>query len=281
LLKKKESLKEMRRVVLKVGSHVLTENSRIAIGRLANLVELIANLHREGKDIIVVSSGAIASGYTQLQLDKSKIANKQALAAIGQPYLLKIYQTHFAHYGVLSAQILLSADDFDSRRRTQYAKDAVEVMLKSRVVPIVNENDVVATEELVFGDNDRLSAHVAYYFDADILIILSDIKGYYDKDPNSHKDAKLRKVVNSISKDELNRAFNPNGAFATGGIVTKLQSAEFLMQRDIAMFLGSGFDLSDAKSFLIEKVHRGGTLFLPYNREREEFYREEGVEYVD
>ncbi len=139
----------------------------------------------------------------------------------------------------------MSADDFDSRKRTQYAKDAVEVMLKNRVIPIVNENDVVATEELVFGDNDRLSAHVAHYFDADILAILSDIDGYYDKDPNRYSNAKIRKIVDSISENELSDNFSPNGAFATGGIVTKLQSADFLMRRDKAMFLGMGFSLED------------------------------------
>ncbi len=265
----------MKRVVLKVGSHVLTQDGKIAIDRLKNLVELIAKLHQAGKEIILVSSGAVAAGYTQLKLDKSEVANKQALAAIGQPYLLKIYQTHFAHFGILSAQILLSADDFDSRKRTNYAKDAVEVMLKNRVVPIVNENDVVATEELVFGDNDRLSAHVAYYFEADILAILSDIDGYYDKDPNRFKDAKLQKIVTKISKEALKESFTPNGAFATGGIVTKLQSANFLMQREKAMFLGSGFDLSDAKSLLLDKIHKGGTLFLPC--ESGEFYEKEGI----
>jgi glutamate 5-kinase len=265
----------VKRVVLKVGSHVLTENGKIALERLKNLVELIAKLHKVGKEIILVSSGAVAAGFTQLKLDKSKVANKQALAAIGQPYLLKIYQTHFAHFGILSAQILLSADDFDSRKRTSYAKDAVEVMLKNRVVPIVNENDVVATEELVFGDNDRLSAHVTYYFEADILAILSDIDGYYDKDPNRFENAKLLKTVTKIPQEALEENFTPNGDFATGGIVTKLQSAQFLMQRGKAMFLGSGFDLEDAKTLLIDRIHKGGTLFLPC--QKDEFYKGEQI----
>jgi len=171
----------LKRLVLKVGSHVLTENDSIAIDRLSNLVKLISSLHKAGKEIILVSSGAVAAGYTKIKLDKKDVANRQALAAIGQPYLLKIYQKHFGEYGIVSAQILLSADDFDSRKRTNHAKEAIEVMLKNGVIPIVNENDVVATEELVFGDNDRLSAHVTHYFDADILVILSDINGYYDK----------------------------------------------------------------------------------------------------
>ena len=267
----------MKRVVLKVGSHVLTENNSIAIDRLANLVELISSLHKIDKEVILVSSGAVAAGFTQINLDKKEVANRQALAAIGQPYLLKIYQTQFAHFGILSAQILLSADDFDSRRRTNHAKEAVEVMLKNRVVPIVNENDVVATEELVFGDNDRLSAHVAHYFDADILLILSDIDGYYDKDPNRFADARLKKVVKEISSQELEEDFTPNGSFATGGIVTKIQSADFLMRRGKAMFLGSGFDLQDAKNFILQGEHSGGTLFIPYGVDEGIFYEKKGV----
>jgi glutamate 5-kinase len=129
------------------------------------------------------------------------------------------------------------------------------------VVPIVNENDVVATEELVFGDNDRLSAHVAHYFGADLLAILSDIDAYYDRDPHRHEGAQVRKVVTQLSVEELEAESDPHNAFATGGIVTKLQAADFLMRRGGRMFLASGFDLSDARSFLLEGEHRGGTLF--------------------
>jgi len=251
----------MRRIVIKVGSHVLTEEGTIALERMRGLVDFIAELQKEGRQVILVSSGAVAAGYTQLQLDRSRVADKQALAAIGQPYLLKLYQSKFAHHGILSAQLLLSADDFDSRRRTRHARNAVEKLLEQGVVPIVNENDVVATEELVFGDNDRLSAHVAWYFQADILVILSDIDGYYDKDPHRHTDAKLRKIVHTIEAEELDTECTPHGRFATGGIVTKLQAAEFLMRRGGRMFLASGFDLGDVRSFLLKGEHRGGTLF--------------------
>ena len=251
----------MKRVVLKVGSHVLTQDGSIAMNRLKNLVGLIAKLHKAGKEIILVSSGAVAAGFTQLKLDKSKVANKQALAAIGQPYLLKIYQSEFAHFGILSAQILLSADDFDSRRRTEYAKDAIEVMLKNRVVPIVNENDVVATEELVFGDNDQLSARVAHYFDAEMLILLSDIDGYYDSDPNKNSDAKIKKVVYSIDENELKNESVSSYTFATGGIVTKLKAADYLLKKGKSMFIASGFDLDDVRSFMLDGVHKRGTLF--------------------
>jgi len=251
----------MKRIVIKVGSHVLTEDGKVATERLEALVGFIAKLQTSGKEIILVSSGAVAAGFTKIQLDKSDVAQKQALAAIGQPFLLKEYQKSFSKYGILTAQILLTADDFDSRRRTEYAKRAVETLLENKIVPIVNENDVTATEELLFGDNDRLSAHVAYYFDADILAILSDIDAYYTSDPRKSKDAKPRMVVDSLEPSELDDSCTPNGAFATGGIVTKLQAANFLLERNKEMFLASGFDLDAIEAFLLEGKHIGGTHF--------------------
>jgi len=211
--------------------------------------------------VILVSSGAVAAGYTQLNLDRSSVANKQALAAIGQPLLLKMYQEKFARFDLLCSQVLFSADVFDSEKHIAHAKVAIDTLLENGVVPIINENDTVSIEELVFGDNDRLSAHVAHHFDAAMLVILSDIDALYDKDPNRYEDAKRRAVVHTISEEELNAVHTPNNEFATGGIVTKLQSANFLMKHGREMFLASGFDLSDVKSFLIEKKHRGGTLF--------------------
>jgi len=251
----------MERIVIKVGSHVLTENGAIAKPRMLALVELIAELKTHEYDVILVSSGAVSAGYTQLPLDRKEVANKQALAAIGQPYLLKMYQEKFSRFNLLCSQVLLSADVFDSRKHTAHAKNAIDTLLKNNVVPIINENDTVSIEELVFGDNDRLSAHVAHYFDAKMLIILSDIDAFYDKDPNKYTDAKRRAVVHALDEDELNAEHTPNNEFATGGIVTKLQSADFLIKHNREMFLASGFDLSDVRTFLIEGVHKGGTLF--------------------
>ena len=251
----------MKRIVIKVGSHVLTEDGAIAKTRMLALVELIVELKNSAYEVILVSSGAVAAGYTQLALERSEIANRQALAAIGQPFLMKMYQEKFAKFGMLCSQILLSADLFESPKHTAHAKVAIDTLLQNRVVPIINENDTVSIEELVFGDNDRLSAHVAHYFDAELLVILSDIDAYYDKDPNRYDDAVQHLVVHSIKAEELQAEHTPNNAFATGGIVTKLQSADFLMKHGKEMFLTSGFDLGDVKSFLLEGKHIGGTLF--------------------
>ncbi|CUV66093.1 Glutamate 5-kinase [Sulfurovum sp. enrichment culture clone C5] len=251
----------MNRIVIKVGSHVLTENAQISKTRMKSLVELIATLQQNGNDVILVSSGAVSSGYTKLNLDKKFIPNRQALAAIGQPLLLRMYQEKFDKFDIICSQVLLSAADFDSKKRTNHAKNAIDVLLANKVVPIINENDVTATEELVFGDNDRLSAHVAYHFDADILVILSDIAGYYDKDPNKFNDAVMYKTHSYLSEDVLNAEHSANNEFATGGIVTKLQSAQFLLENGKEMFLASGFDLTDVKSFLLDGVQKGGTLF--------------------
>jgi len=249
------------RLVIKVGTHVLTENGSIAKDRMYALVELIAELKANDHEVILVSSGAVGAGFIQLPLDRSLVANRQALAAIGQPFLLKMYQEKFAHFDLLCSQVLLYADVFESTKHIAHAKVAIDTLLENSVVPIINENDTVSIEELVFGDNDRLSAHVAHYFDASLLVILSDIDAFYDKDPNRYEDAKRRAVVTNILEEELNAEHTPNNEFATGGIVTKLQAADFLLKHKRKMFLASGFDLSDVKSFLIDKQHIGGTLF--------------------
>ncbi|MDM5271103.1 glutamate 5-kinase [Sulfurovum sp. zt1-1] len=251
----------MSRVVIKVGSHVLTENGMIAKRRMLALVELITVLKSNGYEVILVSSGAVAAGYTKLPLDRKSVANRQALAAIGQPLLLKMYQEQFDIFDIFCSQVLLSADVFESEKPIAHAKVAIDTLLTNGVIPIINENDTVSIDELVFGDNDRLSAHVAHYFDANLLVILSDIDAFYDKDPNRYEDAQRRAVVTELLPEELEAEHTPNNEFATGGIVTKLLSADFLMKHNREMFLASGFDLSDVKSFLIDKVHQGGTLF--------------------
>ncbi|MDK2091156.1 glutamate 5-kinase [Aliarcobacter butzleri] len=252
----------MKRLVIKVGTAVLTEdNKKLALDRIQNLVKLIAKLKNEKNlEVILVSSGAVGAGYTVLQLDKKILANKQALAAIGQPKLMKTYQEMFEEYGITAAQMLFIADDFDSRKRSKNAKNVMENLLKNKILPIINENDVIATEELI-GDNDQLAAYITHYFKADMLAILTDIDGYYDKNPREFSDAKLQKIVNEISQEELEKVPSANSKFATGGIVTKLKAADFLMQKNIPMYLTSGFDLTNVYDFLVENNHKSGTIF--------------------
>jgi glutamate 5-kinase len=250
-----------KRIVLKVGSAVLSEKDGLAVQRLRNLVQFIVELQKVNYEVILVSSGAVAAGYTILPLDKNIVANKQALASIGQPLLMKTYKNEFKKYDQKVAQLLLTADDLDSRKRTLYAKNAVETLLQNGVIPIINENDVTATDELLFGDNDQLAAHITYHFDAIMLVILTDIDGYYDKNPREFKDAKLHKIVNHISESKLSCSYNANSEFATGGITTKLKAAKFILQNNQKMYLSSGFNLEFARKFLIDDKHKGGTLF--------------------
>ncbi len=251
------------RIVIKVGSAILVENQRINLARIESLVQLISELNAT-YEVILVSSGAVASGFTALELDKKILANKQALAAIGQPLLMQTYAKALEKYGILSAQVLFSGYDLDSRKRTQNARNTMEVLLKNKVLPIINENDVTTTGELMFlgfGDNDQLSAYVTHFFDASLLAILSDIDGYYEENPKENPNAKMRKIVTSISEKELEAEATPNNAFATGGIVTKLKAAKFLLDNKREMFLSSGKDLSVLRDFLLHNLHEKGTLF--------------------
>ena len=251
-----------KRLVIKVGTAVLTQDGQLAIERMENLVDLIAKLKNEKKiEVILVSSGAVGAGYTSLKLDKKIIANKQALAAIGQPLLLKHYKKRFIEHGIICAQMLFIADDFDSGKRTKNAQNVMEILLENNILPIINENDVIANYELLFGDNDQLAAHVAYYFNADMLAILSDIDGFYNKNPREFNDAILQKEVFEIEQSSLEMKHSANSEFATGGIVTKLKAADFLMKNGIPMYLTSGFDLTNAYDYLVDGNHNSGTIF--------------------
>ncbi|MDQ1263956.1 MAG: glutamate 5-kinase [Campylobacterota bacterium] len=250
----------MRRVVVKVGSAVLTQNDAIALERMRNLVDFLVEL-RAQNEVILVSSGAVAAGYTALKLDRSRLQNKQALASIGQPILMNKYAKKFATHNILTAQVLVTAANFSNEDETNRIKDTVDTLLSNGVIPIINENDATTTKELVVGDNDQLSAYVAKYTASNLLIILSDIDAYYDKDPRKFSDAKILKTVNSINKDELEKEANPNSTFATGGIITKLKAANYLLENSIDMVLTSGYDLESIKSLMLKGQHIGGTLF--------------------
>lgn len=247
-------------IVIKVGSAVLTQNYRLSFYRLRNLVEFIAQL-KLSYNVVLVSSGAVAVGYTLLNLDKTDIKNKQALASIGQPLLMDNYSKEFSQYNIISSQVLLEASIFKDNLRLRHMKDAITTLLKNGVVPIVNENDVTAIDELVFGDNDQLSAHLTHHIDANLLIILSDIDGYYDDNPKINPNAKLQKTISLIPQEDLEAKSTSNNEFATGGIVTKLKAANFLLKNNRKMFLASGFDLSNIKKYMLENIQDGGTLF--------------------
>jgi glutamate 5-kinase len=223
------------------------------------IVDLLAKLNKD-YEVMLVSSGAVGAGYTKCKLDKNKLENKQALAAIGQPLLMKEYKERFKKYNVIVAQVLVTAADFDSRKRTYNAQKMINVLLKNKVIPIINENDSVAVEEIIFGDNDQLSAYVTYYFGADMLFVISDIDAFYTDNPKTNPNASPIKVVNEVKSEWLEAEYNPNSEFATGGIVTKLKAAKFLMDRGKDMFLTSGDNLDAIEEFL-RGNHTKGTLF--------------------
>ncbi len=250
----------MRRIVVKVGSAVLTQDGEIALERMQALVDFLSELKKEN-EVILVSSGAVAGGYTKLKLDRNVIANKQALAAIGQPILLKKYDRKFKKHGIIIAQVLVTAGNFKRDEEILKVKNSINTLVDNGVIPIVNENDATATDELELGDNDQLSAYITKHTDSDMLIILSDIDAYYDSDPRTNENAKVLKVINIIDSEELKKEVTPNNVFATGGIVTKLKAASYLLNSNIDMFLASGFDLSDVKTFALKNEHNGGTLF--------------------
>ena len=171
------------------------------------------------------------------------------------------YKDKFDIYDITISQILLTEEDFDSRVHTTIFQEIIERTLKNDILPIVNENDISTTPDQLFGDNDQLSAHVAYHTGADMLVILSDIDGYYDSNPKDNPNAQIKKIVSSLDEEELNQSHTPNSKFATGGIVTKLKAAQYIMDKNREMFLCNGFDLTSAREFLIEGIHNKGTLF--------------------
>lgn len=244
-----------RRIVIKVGSHVLTDNGEVARDRMQGIVELISILMGRGQEVILVSSGAVLAGYSQLPLDMFSIKNKQVLASIGQSYLLRMYQEDFEKHGMLCSQILISTKELDSKKTTALVKQVVDNLLLNGVVPIINENDVTSIDELLFGDNDNLSANVAYYFDAELLVLLSDIDAY------SNKDAKPYREISEILQEDLDAKLTSKNKFATGGIVSKLKAVRFMLEHNREAFMGSGFRLDDVRSFLIEGKQIGGTHF--------------------
>lgn len=249
-----------KRIVIKVGSHVLSEHGTLCDERMDALCGLIAELMGV-YDVILVSSAAISAGQSKIDLKRDSVVHKQILAAVGQPHLMATYEKKMSVYGRKTAQLLLNAADFDSKHRSTHAKNLVFGLLELGILPIINENDATATAEIVYGDNDRLSADAALCFDAYMLVMLSDIDGYYDSNPSQNKNAKIRPVVNTINKAEIASAGGAGSEHGTGGIATKLMAASMLLAEGKKMFLASGFDLSAVRSFLLDGKQNGGTIF--------------------
>lgn len=226
-------LQEAKRIVVKIGTSSLTyPTGALNLRRIERLVKALADLKNSGKEIILVSSGAIGVGVGELGLRErpKDTPTKQACAAVGQCELMYIYDKMFAEYHHKVAQILLTRDTIKDDCRITHVTNTFGRLLELGVVPVVNENDTVAVEEIEFGDNDTLSAIVGRLCGADLLVILSDIDGLYDSDPRTNPDAKLIPRVTTITDDIRALAGGKGSRFGTGGMVTKLNAAELAAQ---------------------------------------------------
>ena len=246
-----------KRIVIKIGTSTLAHKTgRLNIRRMENLVKVIADLQNGGRQVTLVSSGAIGLGMSKLGLQSrpTETRLKQACAAVGQCELMYIYDKLFGEYNLTVAQLLLTKYNIDSPRR-QNVVNTFEQLLSRNVIPVVNENDTVAIDELEleFGENDTLAAHVALLCKADMLVILSDIDGFYDSNPNLDPNAKLIPVVNEINDDIRQLAGGAVSGLGTGGMITKLNAAEMTMAEGIDTVLLNGrnpkilYDLFDGK----------------------------------
>ncbi|HUK39494.1 MAG TPA: glutamate 5-kinase [Candidatus Acidoferrales bacterium] len=261
---KRDILHRARLVVIKIGSQILFSAGGIEEARLKSLVRDLADLHDQKKEVIVVSSGAIAAGMTRLgrkQRPKT-IPEKQALAAVGQIKLMALYERAFSRFDKSVAQVLLTHGDLANRQRYINAKHTFHMLLESAIIPIVNENDTVAVEEVKFGDNDHLSALVATMMGADLLVILSDVEGVYDRDPRLHKDAALIPLIEDSRKIRERIAGESLSAFGTGGILTKIGAAEKAAAAGIPTMITSGLR-AGAIGAVFDATNGTGTLVLP------------------
>ena len=257
------TLKDVKRIVIKVGSSTITYgNGKRNFSRIDRLAREIADLANQGKEIILVSSGAVAVGVDRLGLPaKPKtIPGKQAAAAVGQGVLMHTYEKIFAEYGQIVAQVLLTRVDSVDRHRYTNSRNTFLALLEHKVIPIVNENDVVAIDELKIGDNDNLSALVAGIVDADLLIILSDIDGLYTANPQKDPNAKLVPEVTDITPEIEASAGDAGSKVGTGGMFTKIQAAKMATSSGINMVIASGEE-KDAISRILEGEEIG-TLFV-------------------
>lgn len=257
-----------RKITIKVGSNVLsTEDGHVNMDRVNNLVEQIQRLIDDGKQVILVSSGAGIFGVGAINKwsRRTDMNYKQALCAIGQVELMQAYKKLFAQNGTFVAQMLLTQDDFTDDDRMLHIRNTLFTLVDEGVVPIINENDTVSVEEIRIGDNDNLSALVATLWNADALILLSDIDGLFDKDPKSNEDATLIDLVRDVEKQRECIDCNGVSSFGTGGIVTKLEAATTVGEYGIPTIM-----LNGKKDDVIQLAANGqerGTAFVPIDWE--------------
>lgn len=265
----REAVKDKKRIVIKIGSSSLMHNEtgRLNLGKIEKLVRTIVDIKNSGKDVVLVSSGAIAVGRMAIGLNEKpdELPVKQACAAIGQAKLMMVYQKIFAEYSTTAAQVLMTKATVMNDKSRRNAQNTFNELLNLGAVPIVNENDTVSTYEIkqvqTFGDNDRLSAIVTSIIDADLLILLSDIDGLYTDDPNSNPDARFINQVDVIDDKLLNMGKSTSGSgVGTGGMATKLKAAGIAVSSGADMVIANGNDVDN-----IAKIMSGadvGTLFV-------------------
>lgn len=275
----REKLKDKKRIVIKIGTSSLThsETGRLNLRKMEVLIREIADLRNQGKDVVLVSSGAIGVGAAALGMSSkpSELERKQACAAVGQARLMMIYQKLFSEYNQTAAQILMTKNTMVDNLNRKNAKNTFQELLKLGTIPIVNENDSISTYEIQFGDNDTLSAVVAALIGADLLILLSDIDGLFTDDPNTNPDAKFIDVVENMDENFRHMGKSSTGSkVGTGGMATKLTAAE------IATAAGTDMIIANGKDFhVIHKIIEGcetGTLFV--GNQKEEFYL---IDYIE
>ena len=259
--------RKKRRIVVKVGTSTLTnEFGKRNLHRIEELAMTLADIQNMGNEVVLVSSGAIAVGANKMRLSDppKEMRMKQAAAAVGQCDNMFLYDKFFGYYSKTVAQILLNAEDIQEEEKKENLSNTFEALLEHGIIPIVNENDSVSyteieSEERLFGDNDKLSAVVAVLCRADMLVILSDIDGFYDKDPRFYRDAKLISRVDTIDESVYALAGGAGSRRGTGGMKTKLEAAELAVSQGISTLVMNGNDPS--RLYDIFKGKKVGTLF--------------------
>lgn len=257
-----KQMKEVNRIVVKVGSSTLTHpQGGLNFQKIDQLAMVLSDIKNSGKDVILVSSGAVSAGVSKLQMQQrpTLMREKQAAASVGQCELMFIYDKFFSQYGQKIAQLLITKTVTHNETLRTNAINTLETLLEYGVIPIVNENDSVAVDEIAYGDNDTLSAVTASIIHADLLILLSDIDGLYDDDPTKNAQATLIPVVHKINASIMAMAKGAGSAHGTGGMHTKVQAAKFANAHGIPMIIGNG-----ATPSILYDILRGeyrGTLF--------------------